>query len=113
MMKVRAWNNDLKQFFYVGNSFSISLHDTGNKVIMWSSDGIVDEFDADEVCLFSGITDINGIDLYEGDVIYLAGYGEYVCEFPFIDLYEGATENDIGALIGSIYQNPELLDAKS
>jgi hypothetical protein len=45
------------------------------------------------------------------DVVYIAGYGDYTAEFPFIELYEAYPENDIGEVIGNIYENPGLLDS--
>lgn len=47
-------------------------------------------------------------ELYEGDVVYLAGYGLYTCEFPFTGLYEALHNGDIGNKMGDIYTDPEL-----
>lgn len=53
------------------------------------------------VDLFSGLQDSRGEDIYENDIVMLSGYGEYTAEFPFIELYEAAAENDIGEIIGN------------
>jgi len=58
---------------------------------------------------FTGLLDAKGNKVFEGDVIYLAGYGDYICEFPFIDLYEANFEGDIGEIKGNIYQHPHLI----
>lgn len=53
---------------------------------------------------FSGLQDSKGKDIFEGDVVRLAGYGDYTAEFPFIQLYETSFENDIGEIKGHIYE---------
>ena len=58
----------------------------------------------------TGMCDAYGTVLFDGDVVPLAGYGDYVCEFPYTDLYESAAEGDVGRLKGNIHENPELLE---
>ena len=59
---------------------------------------------------WTGLTDSEGVDIYESDVLYLAGYGDCLVEFPFIELYEAGAEGDIGGIKGNIYQMPELME---
>lgn len=60
--------------------------------------------------LYAGLKDKNNKvkEIYEGDIVYLAGHGNYIVEFPFTELYEAMVELDIGAIIGNRFQNPEL-----
>jgi uncharacterized phage protein (TIGR01671 family) len=73
------------------------------------SDGLVICSIDDVLMQDTRLKDKNGKEIYEGDVVYLAGYGDYVCEFPFLELYHAQWENDIGEIKGNIYQNPELI----
>ena len=51
---------------------------------------------------YTGLKDKNGVEIYEGDVVYIAGFGETDIEFPFIDLYEAQAENDVGQITRQI-----------
>ena len=46
-----------------------------------------------ELVRCTGLEDCNGVLIYEGDIVYLAGYGNYETLYPFIELFEGLAEN--------------------
>lgn len=99
-IKFRVWDIDHKKMLRG------ALRLQANRILTWIR---LQSVKGDVVWLqFSGLKDSEGVEIYAGDVIYLAGYGDYVCEFPFTELYEAANENDIGHIKGNIYENPEL-----
>lgn len=101
-IKFRAWNGESMEY---GGFF---VHATGSIDEVY----ILSKVDEDSPLMqFAGLKDKNAKDIYEGDVVYLAGYGNYECEFPFLELYEAMEHEDIGAILGNIHQNPELLKA--
>ena len=98
-IKFRAWNGErMKEVLTWG--FNEKFISTPKEV------SPEDDF---KVMQYTGLKDKNGKEIYEGDLVYLAGYGNYQAVFPFIELYEAEAEKDIGEIIGNIYENPELL----
>lgn len=118
VIKFRAWIKSSKEmvtekpsdYILVSNGDGFGVIDNSNDE-EWSNGKWLNEIDF-ELMQFTGLTDKNGKEIYEGDVVYLGGYGAYTVEFPFLQLYESSFENDIGCIYGNIYENPELLESE-
>lgn len=75
-------------------------------------------------CQFTGIYDINGKEIYEGDIVRFRRSDDkfFIGEIAYIDKYgayfvihSGISDNQLYAfdhyeVIGNIFENPELLD---
>ena len=107
-IEFRAWDKEQKCF--------LSWEDIlGHK---YNEQWFIDNTDKEYInCLFtdeslileqySGLKSNNntGTKIFEGDKIYIAGYGEYIAEFPFLELYDAMMESDIGEITGNIHEN--------
>jgi len=91
--------------FIVGLPYSVY----GNGIDSIRNESGTEYIDIDTLVEFTGLKDDCNVDIYEDDVVYLSGYGNYTVIFPFIELYEASYESDIGSIIGNIHENKELL----
>jgi len=112
-IKFRAWDKSSGQMA----NFTLSdITDMGTEVFGGTPDVTYWDLDEVEIMQFTGLLDKNGKDIYEGDIITDAngskweikfGDGNFGCFYPNGEWHKPT--KDFREVIGSIYQNPELL----
>ena len=112
-IKFRAWDKKACRFVWSGpiQNFPTINDDDMALSYKWEKGRLIKTLSCMDDLIWmehTGLRDRAGQEIYEGDIIYLAGYGDYIVEWPFIQLFESLFEGDIGGIIGNIYENPEL-----
>lgn len=118
-IKFRAWDKLDKQMFAVKSLHIDNLVVRSDSLTFYSLDDV-------ELMQYTGLKDKNGVEIYEGDVLFhpLQGrrkvfypYSETVASYGLrnIDNGFGSTLQDSHAVfevIGNIYENEELLNER-
>ena len=116
-IKFRAWDKEKKRWYHTELEFKgFSLF---GECMLVCPPRIKDLSNL-EVTQFTGLKDKNGKEIYEGDIVeYTMHRKVQVIEEVFIDGEMGYElgigynfDYQKGKIIGNIYENPELLEAK-
>lgn len=131
-IKFRAWDNEMKQMVYLSDD-EIVLVFNGEKWKLldysrthWETDeyGMNEieqpwEVENIEIMQHTGKQDINGVEIYEGDILQSEHYFEYQvvfkgdcwrCEYLKNSRFKNRFIGRYLKVIGNIYENPELLE---
>ncbi|MEJ6358853.1 YopX family protein [Lactiplantibacillus plantarum] len=129
MIKFRAWDKETNKYFeptyqaYMGRLEELTIALSG-RLQKRTCRGMVDEsmFPGRYVVeQFTGLTDVNGKDIYEGDILENRKYrsivkfasGKFLADLiETIQTFELIGETHGSKVIGNVHENPELLEEK-
>lgn len=136
-IKFRAWSETKKKMFSAEEMArdQLTLLTTGYFINVSGTDTSLSQIFTHEQLLplqFTGLTDVNGVEIYENDILDIKHFGKYkVCwdddtacfhtqcierhgleTWMFVNIFEENTKTkvNIAKVIGNIYENPELLN---
>ncbi|QRG95879.1 YopX family protein [Lactiplantibacillus plantarum] len=129
MIKFRAWDKETNKYFeptyqaYMGRLEELTIALSG-RLQKRTCRGMVDEsvFPGRYVVeQFTGLTDVNGKDIYEGDILENRKYrsivkfasGKFLADLiETIQTFDLIGETHGSKVIGNVHENPELLEEK-
>lgn len=104
-IKFRAWDKVNKCYYHdVQNAYDEMIGDSFQDVLQ-NEDLVVEQY--------TGLKDVNGVEVYENDVVKTFGLNPYTVEF-----FDGSfnpvssLESSEWEVIGNIHEQPELLEEK-
>ena len=123
-IKFRAWDAKEKQMLEVNHLFNL---DNKQPIEVWTNyyeGGYRFNPDKSELMQYTGLTDANGEEIYEGDLVTLTDDSEdpiyrVIFDEAKFEISGGGVLYDLGEefmnceVIGNVHENPELLEAKS
>ncbi len=125
-IKFRAWDKKLKEWtnYSISNIDDILIDFYNKETGFWESDRRGERF---ILCQYTGLKNINGKEIYEGDIVRAVGFSEWIGVAKYSDknqafVFECIDKNYRGNIVfmsqfgqgfkilGNIYENPELLE---
>jgi uncharacterized phage protein (TIGR01671 family) len=110
-IKFRAWDKDTNKLFvcddiyFVKPRFRVKEKEELNNIFSVNDNFVFMQY--------TGLKDVNGKEIYEGDIViegYKGKYGTYEVKWNVKGFNLGSEDGDEYEVIGNIYENPELLE---
>lgn len=128
-IKFRAWDSHIKRMIGWYDPIFLRIDENGRNtnhtmLCEYSMRRVNSNSNFLKYMQYTGLKDVDGVEIYEGDIVYLDSYGRYLVEWgavgfttsllePCLELSQAMNDFDDDTassyeIIGNIYENPEL-----